>query len=111
MVYHSKEVTGLACLLDSDGFADPGVSEVDEDLKDIAFFLSRESDGLLVFDLDVTSLEGVEEYRGYEEFESYGVKPILWLRPLAKRNKIESAYVRYGNNPLWITFMGNSVWS
>ena len=99
MVYHSKEMTGVACLLD--GFADPGEDdEVDEDSEDIAFFLRREFGGLVVFDSDVTSLEGVEEeyeLEGYEKSELYGVKPILWLRPLAKRNKFETAYLRYGN--------------
>jgi hypothetical protein len=84
MIYHSKdsEMPEIACLLD--GFADPGEDQVEED---IAFFLQRESDGLLVFDSDVKSSERVKEEfedRGYGEYDA---RPILWLRPLGERKQ------------------------
>ena len=94
MVYKSSQVNGVACFLDE--LADPGLTgeQVEED---IALYLQREYDGLLVFDpdSDVLSLKELRYNCPYYD----GVRSIVWLRPLAERDDFKTPYVRYGNEP------------
>ena len=87
-VYNS-ELDWVSCLLDDvadlTGFWG----------NDLGIFVHFQENyrGLVVFD-DKKSLKEVEEESIIEDQDA---KPILWLRPLAKRNPLEAPYVAYGN--------------
>jgi hypothetical protein len=85
-VYNSEYTEGVACLLDH--FAELGEFEIEDD---IVMHLQGEFSGLLVFDMDKITLRDAKS-SGFTD-----VRPILWVRPLTERNKIEASYVSYGN--------------
>jgi hypothetical protein len=89
-VYNSQ-IDWVSCLLDD--IADPGVEPMMD--EDVLVYLQQKPGGLLVFDEEAISGKDLEDL----EVEFPDAKPILWLRPLAKRNRLESAYVAYGNQP------------
>jgi 2OG-Fe(II) oxygenase superfamily len=89
-VYYDKDRPDwVSCLLDD--IADPHPLAMME--EDVLTSLHKESGGLLVFDKNEIPGKDLE----YLEEEFPNAKPILWLRPLAKRNRLESAYVAYAN--------------
>ena len=88
-IYFSED-KWVYCLLD--GIADPG-SEAMED-QDVLEYLQQYSGGILVSNYDENRLP-----RKDIAYYFQGVKPISWLRPLAERKQLESAYVAYGNQP------------
>jgi hypothetical protein len=91
MVYQSKETEGIACLLNK--IADPGDEQIDDD---IIMHLKKYSKGrgLIVYDSDNLRL------KKFVEEEIGDARPILWLKPLTKKNRIQAHYVAYGNEAL-----------
>ena len=83
------ETEGIACLLDD--IPDLGLQQIDREEQDIAMYLKENSSGLFVFDSDTMSLRDARR-KGFED-----ARPIVWLKPLTKMNRIESPYVSYGN--------------
>ena len=100
IVYNSSEFDGVACLVDKLELND----QVEEDMP---FHLQETANGLLVFDSNMEPLSEDELARyGYDGMD---LKPISWLRPLTERNKIETPYVRYGNEEATLDYVYGNI--
>ena len=89
-VYYDSKIEGVSCLLDK--IADPDIPPNYD--VDIIARLQKECRGLLVFDGRMSAKDLEETLQGGQRLE-----PILWLKPLTKRNPLASPYVAYGNEP------------